>query len=63
MTHIQWLCGIELSSDKGRQRFLYAKTELAEPGELFRNLAYEFVFDVKKPHESYVGTTVQLRYV
>jgi len=54
---------IELSSEKSRQRFLHAETNLAEPGELFRNSTYDFAFDTKKPHESYTGTHVQLRYV
>ena len=59
---LMW-CAAELSCEKGRQRFLYAETNLAEPGELFRNSTYEFAFDAKKPHESYTGTNVQLRYV
>jgi len=52
----------ELSTEKGRHRFLYAATNLAPPGELFRNSTYEFAFDAKKPHESYTGTNVHLRY-
>jgi len=62
---VQWVqgvcCAAELSSEKGRRRFLYAETNLSEPGELFRNSTYEFAFDVKKPHESYTGTNVLLR--
>ena len=54
---------VELSSEKGRHRFLYAEINLAQPGELFRNSSYEFAFDAKKPHESYSGTSVHLRYV
>jgi len=61
--YIEWLrCVAELSSEKGRQRFLYAETNLVEPGELYRNSNYDFQFDVRKPHESYSGTNVLLRY-
>lgn len=64
MITVQWLwCAAELSSEKGRHQFLHDETNLAEPGELYRNSTYEFAFDARKPHESYAGTNVLLRYV
>lgn len=56
-------CPIELFYDKGKSHeFLTLSQELAAPGELRQNAAFEFEFkNVEKQYECYNGINVKLR--
>jgi vacuolar protein sorting-associated protein 26 len=56
---------VELYYDRGTHHvFTSLVRELARPGELMQNIAYDFEFvQVEKPYESYTGTNVRLRLV
>jgi vacuolar protein sorting-associated protein 26 len=53
----------ELYYDRGtHHQFTSLVRELARPGELTQNIAYDFEFvQVEKPYESYTGANVKLR--
>ena len=55
---------IELNQDRGNHHeFASLVKDLAKPGELTHNASYSFEFvNVEKPHESYTGRNVNLRY-
>ena len=55
---------VELYYDRGNHHdFLNLVKELARPGDLFQHTSYNFEFvNVEKPHESYTGSNVKLRY-
>lgn len=55
---------IELNQDRGtHHEFASLVKDLAKPGELTHNASYPFEFvNVEKPHESYTGRNVNLRY-
>lgn len=57
------LCFLELFYDKGKSHeFLTLSQELAAPGELRQNAAFEFEFkNVEKQYECYNGINVKLR--
>lgn len=55
---------LELFYDRGNHHeFTSLVKELARPGVLTQNQAFEFEFlNVEKPYETYTGTNVRLRY-
>jgi len=61
---IELIGQIEVYYDRGNQHeFLCLNQELAKPGELTQNTKFPFSFlNVNKPHESYVGINVKVRY-
>ncbi|XP_068235017.1 vacuolar protein sorting-associated protein 26B-like isoform X2 [Palaemon carinicauda] len=61
---IEFIGLIELYYDRGNHHeFTSLVKELARPGELTQNTAFDFEFNqVEKPYESYSGTNVRLRY-
>ncbi|KAA3670690.1 vacuolar protein sorting-associated protein 26, partial [Paragonimus westermani] len=61
---IDFLGVIEFYSDRGsRDEFISLSQDLARPGILSQPTKYPFEFvDIMKPHESYCGTHVRLRY-
>ncbi|KAL9540983.1 Vacuolar protein sorting-associated protein 26B [Mucor bainieri] len=61
---IYQVCFVELFYDKGKSHeFLTLSQELAAPGELRQNAAFEFEFkNVEKQYECYNGINVKLRY-
>ncbi|XP_065176311.1 vacuolar protein sorting-associated protein 26B-like [Sycon ciliatum] len=61
---VEFIGQIELFYDRGNHHeFTSVVKELAGPGELAKNCVYPFEFlHVEKPHESYTGANVQLRY-
>ena len=60
---IEFIGLIELYYDRGNHHeFTSLVKELARPGELTQNTAFDFEFNqVEKPYESYSGTNVRLR--
>ncbi|KAI8966956.1 vacuolar protein sorting-associated protein 26-domain-containing protein [Mycotypha africana] len=61
---VEFVGSIELYYDKGKSHeFLTLSQELAAPGELRQNAAFEFEFkNVEKQYECYNGINVKLRY-
>lgn len=61
---VEFIGSIELFYDKGKSHeFLTLSQELAAPGELRQNAAFEFEFkNVEKQYECYNGINVKLRY-
>lgn len=61
---IEFIGQIEIYYDRGNQHdFVSLVKELARPGEIIQNTSFPFEFQhVEKPHESYIGTNVKLRY-
>ncbi|KAI8875601.1 putative PEP8-vacuolar protein sorting/targeting protein [Backusella circina FSU 941] len=61
---VEFVGSIELFYDKGKSHeFLALSQELAAPGELRQNSAFEFEFkNVEKQYECYHGINVKLRY-
>ncbi|KAI8058938.1 vacuolar protein sorting-associated protein 26-domain-containing protein [Gilbertella persicaria] len=61
---VEFVGSIELFHDKGKSHeFLTLSQELAAPGELRQNAAFEFEFkNVEKQYECFVGINVKLRY-
>ncbi|KAI9477857.1 MAG: vacuolar protein sorting-associated protein 26-domain-containing protein [Benjaminiella poitrasii] len=61
---VEFVGSIELYYDKGKSHeFLALSQELAAPGELRQNAAFEFEFkNVEKQYECYNGINVKLRY-
>ncbi|KAL0225185.1 hypothetical protein RCL1_003097 [Eukaryota sp. TZLM3-RCL] len=61
---IQLIGQIELSTERGRPfEFTSLEYELEAPGNVVNNVSYDFDFSsVEKPHETYNGTGVKLRY-
>jgi len=55
---------IELNQDRGtHHEFASLVKDLTKPGELTHNASYSFEFNnVEKPHETYAGRNVNLRY-
>ena len=62
---IEFIGQIELDYDRGNHHeFLSLVKELARPGELTQNTAFDFEFNqVEKPYECYTGANVRLRFV
>lgn len=62
---VEFLGQIELFYDRGNHHeFTSLVKELAPPGELVRSSTFEFDFkNVEKPHETYTGINVRLRYL
>ncbi len=60
---IEFIGQIELYYDRGNHHeFLSLVKELARPGELTQNTAFDFEFNqVEKPYECYTGANVRLR--
>ncbi|OBZ91414.1 Vacuolar protein sorting-associated protein 26B [Choanephora cucurbitarum] len=61
---VEFVGSIELYYDKGKSHeFLTLSQELAAPGELRQNAAFEFEFkNVEKQYECFSGINVKLRY-
>lgn len=61
---VEFIGHIELFYDRGNHsEFTSLIKELAPPGALMRNQSFPFKFEnVEKPHESYNGINVRLRY-
>ena len=60
---IEFIGQIELYYDRGNHHeFLSLVKELARPGDLTQNTAFDFEFNqVEKPYECYTGANVRLR--
>lgn len=61
---VEFVGQIEMFYDRGNHHeFTSLVRELAPPGEMTRSLSFSFEFqNVEKPHESYNGINVRLRY-
>ncbi|THD18788.1 Vacuolar protein sorting-associated [Fasciola hepatica] len=62
---IEFLGVIDFYADRGsRDEFIALSQDLARPGILSQPTTYPFEFShIEKPHESYCGTNVRLRYL
>ncbi|VDP77472.1 unnamed protein product [Echinostoma caproni] len=62
---IEFLGVIDFYTDRGnRDEFIALSQDLARPGILSQPTTYPFEFShIEKPHESYCGTNVRLRYL
>ena len=62
-THVTFAC-VEMFYDRGNHHdFLSLVRQLTPPGEMTSSCTFPFEFlRVDKPHESYTGTNVRLRY-
>lgn len=61
---VEFIGQIELFYDRGNNHdFLSLVKQLEPPGEMAQDAVYDFEFhQVEKPHETYTGTNVRLRY-
>lgn len=62
---IEFVGQIEVIPDHSSNRdFISLVRQLQPPGELTKSVTYDFdFFQVEKPHESYTGKNVRLRFV